>query len=106
MLHDNDAGRRGGKVALLGLALVAVLMAPLFLSACSSREPEPTEPPVTIMRSEGDTATATPTATPEAGATAPAQAPAATQTPAGGYPIPTAAGTPRPTFTPVAYPTP
>jgi hypothetical protein len=105
MQHNQMAWRRA-RIALVGLALAAVLVAPAFLSACSSRQPEPTEPPVTIMRSDGDTATATPTATPEEGATAPAQAPAPTQTPMGGYPMPTAAGTPRPTSTPMAYPTP
>ena len=98
MQYGNHTIWRRGKAALVGLALVTVLVLPALLSACSSPEPEPTEPPVTIMRSEGGTATATPTGTPVT--------PAATQTPAGGYPIPTAAGTPRPTATPMAYPTP
>ena len=95
-------GRR--RLGLLSLALLAVLVAPAVLGACSSGQPQPTEPPVTIMRSETSTPTAT--ATEAAGEPAAPVAPAATPTEDGDYPFPTPAGTPRPTMTPMAYPTP
>lgn len=89
---------RQGRWPRLGLALLAAgMVLAALLGACRRGEAEPTEPPVTIIRSEGETST--PTATPTATPGAPAAQPTAEPTEA--YPLPS----PPPTELP-AYPEP